>query len=117
MMNLSFISNGKDGGGNMVRVTQYNETTEYMFETKKDYFLRYFKDRQIDNNKMMMITVRTPDSISDELIINLECNIDKKLEYYNEAYDDNLKLKTNPDVKITQYVYGHLGSIPVMERV
>lgn len=99
-------------------ITQYNDTTEYLLETKKEIFLRYFKEREKDLNKVMLITVRTPDTVSDELIINLECNIDKKIEYYEKAYDDDLKLINNPNIRIKAYAYGYMmGALPLMEIV
>ena len=41
----------------------------------------------------------------EEVIINPSANFDKKLEYYSNAYNDDLTLKANPNVKITGFTY------------
>lgn len=100
-----------------MKITQYDKTTEYLFETKKECFLRFFREREKNLNKVMLITIRTLDTTSDELIINFESNVDKKLEYYEKAYDDDLRLINNPDIRINMYGYGYMGAIPCMEKV
>lgn len=41
-----------------------------------------------------------------EVIINPNENFRDKLEYYHNAYDDNLELKTYSAIKITAFTYG-----------
>ena len=42
----------------------------------------------------------------DEFIINPRCNIIEKLNYYKQAYNYNLTLKSNPNIKIIGIGYG-----------
>lgn len=100
-----------------MKINQYEETTEYILETKKEIFLRYFKERNKDENKVMFVTIRHKDLVSDELIINLESNIDKKIAYYENAYNDNLELKSNNSIKISAYSYNNLNTFPILEIV
>ena len=41
-----------------------------------------------------------------EVIINSKSNFDKKLEYYQNAYDEDLTLKTFNGVRIIDFAYG-----------
>lgn len=43
----------------------------------------------------------------DEFIINPRCNIIEKLNYYKQAYNHDLTLKSNPNVKIIGISYGN----------
>lgn len=40
-----------------------------------------------------------------ELILNPVQNIEGKLDYYQRTYDENLKMKANPMIKIVDYGY------------
>lgn len=42
----------------------------------------------------------------DEFIINPHHNILDKLEYYKKAYNNDLTLKSNPNIKIVGLAYG-----------
>lgn len=43
-----------------------------------------------------------------EIIINPICNADKKIEYYKNAYNEDLTLKNAPNaVKIVDFTYGN----------
>lgn len=44
---------------------------------------------------------------ADEFIINPRANILSKLEYYKSAYNEDLTLKSNPNVKIVGLAYGN----------
>lgn len=41
-----------------------------------------------------------------EVIINSKSNFDKKLEYYQNSYDENLTLKSFNGIKIIGFTYG-----------
>lgn len=41
----------------------------------------------------------------EEVIINKYANFDKKLEYYKNAYNDDLTLKANNNIRITGFIY------------
>lgn len=51
-------------------------------------------------NLPVCISVTLPGRESTELIINTVENLDYKLEYYKDAYDENLNLKKNSEIKI-----------------
>jgi hypothetical protein len=40
-----------------------------------------------------------------EIIINPRRNFEMKLSYYGKAYNENLELKANTDIKITKYAF------------
>ena len=46
------------------------------------------------------VEVSIPGQEGSEFIINKNVNIENKLKYYLENYDDELKLKKNKDIKI-----------------
>lgn len=41
-----------------------------------------------------------------EIVINSNCNISEKAYYYIKAYNENLELRANPNIKIVDYVFG-----------
>lgn len=43
------------------------------------------------------------DGIVPEIIINPHYNFKKKLAYYQKAYNNDLTLKANPDIRIVAY--------------
>ena len=49
------------------------------------------------------ILIEMPDLPSCEIICNPYENLDKKLEYYLKAYNDNLTLKTFDKIKIIAF--------------
>lgn len=50
----------------------------------------------------MIIQVQVGDSVP-EWIINPAVNIPGKIDYYKAAYNEDLTLKANPDIKIVSY--------------
>lgn len=57
--------------------------------------------------KCVYVDVKFPGGNGAERIINPPENIDVKLDYYKEAYDDNLFLKTNMGIEIVSFGYIH----------
>ena len=53
--------------------------------------------------KLFAVEVRLPNTSTNEIIINRLAGIRDKLEYYKNAYDENLCLKTNSQVQIVGY--------------
>ena len=51
-------------------------------------------------NLPICVTLKLPDTPSNELIINTPDNFEKKLEYYKNMYDENLVNKNNSEIKI-----------------
>lgn len=54
----------------------------------------------------LIIEVMTPGLTVPEVIINRTENIDGKMEYYRNAYTEDLKLKNNENVYITKAYAG-----------
>lgn len=67
--------------------------------TSMDRFVNKFK---ISTKSKMVIAVQLPTGI--ELIVNTD-NLDKKMEYYRNAYNEYLELKTNNDIRIINYMF------------
>ena len=51
------------------------------------------------------IAFRMPGQKQPEIIINHYSSLDAKKEYYLKAYDDDLYLKTNKDIKMIAVVF------------
>jgi len=68
-------------------------------ETKLRKFLNAFKQSQ---RLKMVVAVQLPTGI--ELIINSD-NLDKKADYYMNAYNSDLELKNNTSIKIVDYMF------------
>ena len=52
------------------------------------------------------VAVSVPNCNEPEVIINHKSNLAAKLAYYKSAYDDDLRLKTNPDIRIVNFTLG-----------
>lgn len=52
------------------------------------------------------VRIRMEGFPEDEFIINKAANIDSKLEYYKNAYNDNLALKFNNNIQIVGMTFG-----------
>ena len=70
--------------------------------TRKEELERVFMKAK---NKGMDIGVEVtvPGQEDTELIINRNSSIDNKLSYYMGAYDDDLNLNANQEVKIVEF--------------
>lgn len=82
------------------------ELMEHLFsETcRKQFFEWDYEGKVRDDGKIeqMIMAIRLP-SGAIETIINTQ-NIDSKYEYYINAYNDSLELKTNPEVRIIDWM-------------
>lgn len=63
----------------------------------------YYLKRARQLNLSIEILIKLPNLEYPEVICNPPENIEQKIKYYEEAYDDELKLKTNPSVSIIGY--------------
>ena len=61
------------------------------------------------NSKYVGILIRTP--MSEEVIVINNKDFDTKLEYYKNAYTDELKLKANSEVEIIGFTFGNSYSV------
>lgn len=57
----------------------------------------------IRDGKGFQIKVLAPGFSAPETISNPPGNVKAKRDYYAQAYNDNLELKSNPEVKIISY--------------
>ncbi|OXB94872.1 hypothetical protein [Parageobacillus galactosidasius] len=60
-----------------------------------------------NNASYIGIAVRIPNIDGAEVIINKTSNFEEKMNYYQKAYDENLKLKSNPDIQIVAFASGN----------
>jgi MinD superfamily P-loop ATPase len=55
------------------------------------------------NDANWMIIVIDGVGVAPEIIINRKENFNTKLDYYSKAYNEDLTLKANPNIKIIDY--------------
>lgn len=72
--------------------------------TKKERFIKNFLDAHEGNIQYYCVAIKAPGMNKRELILNPIENIEMKLKYYDGAYDDDLRLKANTDIQITDYI-------------
>ena len=53
-------------------------------------------------NQKMVVAVKLPTGI--EIIVNSD-NLNGKVEYYKNAYNDDMKLKNNTEIEIVNYMF------------
>ena len=71
--------------------------------SKKQQLEQLFIDAWRNKANYIGIFVEMPGFEKPELIINHISNFKNKLEYYQEAYDENLVLKSNNKIRITDF--------------
>ena len=72
----------------MTRKERLMQDMDYAIKYKVPYF--YVKIETMGNEGL-------------EIIVNPFCNLEKKKEYYNNAYDDNLILKSYNGIRIVSW--------------
>lgn len=66
-----------------------------------EYAIEKNKQRERGNLfYFVAVAIELPNTDAPEVIINPPENLENKLRYYIEAYDDHMKLKANPEVRI-----------------
>ena len=71
--------------------------------TKRSFIDVYESFWGIREPSVMIVVVKLPND-AFEVIQNFKGNIENKYRYYLEAYDDYMRLKTNPKVRIVKLV-------------
>lgn len=66
-----------------------------------------FNAAKENNAKYVAVVISTRGNDGNEIIINPAENFDKKLEYYKNAYTDDLVLKSYDGIKIVGFTYGN----------
>lgn len=60
-------------------------------------------DAMRNTEQPFVVICRLPDTPAPEIIINPVVNMEAKIAYYDQTYDDDLKHKFAPGVKIEGY--------------
>ncbi len=68
--------------------------------TKKEKLIELFEDAIVCDNEFVAIAVETKGNDEYEIIINPRENLENKLEYYRNSYNDDLVLNTYNGIKI-----------------
>lgn len=72
--------------------------------TKKEEFIDFLRIVADNNDEGFVgVVVKLPDQETPELIINLPDALHQKANYFQNAYDEDLKLHLNPEVRILKY--------------
>lgn len=74
-------------------------------ELEKMTDLEFIMKQAIKSKASVGVFIEMPGFESPEIIINPPENLEKKLEYYKNAYDENLKHKTAEGIKIIGYTF------------
>lgn len=69
--------------------------------TMKD-FVKASESKKAKKANFMVVYIQVGDGFP-EAIINPKENFEAKIEYYKNAYDEELRLKTNSEVKMIDY--------------
>jgi hypothetical protein len=79
---------------------EYDDGWTIKQECNKDVFIKFI-DMAIEKKaRFLDVFVSMPGMDSPEIISNPLENMEAKKEYYNRAYDENMRLKTCPDIQI-----------------
>ena len=73
-------------------------------KSKKDLIKIFVKAKE-KNARVIGILLNIKSYRYSEIIVNNRSNFDKKLEYYNATYDDNLKHKLDNKIYISDFAY------------
>jgi uncharacterized protein YsxB (DUF464 family) len=67
-------------------------------------FIKFLQDYQNEGG-FIGVMVSLPNQDKPELIVNVPESLITKITYYSNAYNPDLTLKTNPEVKIVSYCW------------
>jgi hypothetical protein len=65
-----------------------------------------FDEATKQNKKYIGVKIKMQDFPRSEIIINERENFEKKLHYYQNAYSEDLSLKTSSGIRIVGFTYG-----------
>lgn len=74
---------------------------------KLEHLERCFTRAKEEGIKYVGVRISMPNFEKFEVIINPIENFEKKLEYYQNAYTDDLKLKAFNEIKIIGFTFGN----------
>lgn len=79
--------------------------------SRKEKLFDHFKKAIEHDVPFMLVCVDAPNLNEWEYIVNSISNYESKWEYYNNAYDDDLCLKANKNIKIVDYIFGSMNDV------
>lgn len=82
--------------------------------TKKEHLIATFNEAIVEDAQYVYVECHAEGSPASELIINPIDNAKLKRDYYDRAYDDNLKLLNAPVRILT---YGYFNNMSQLEYV
>lgn len=72
---------------------------------KMKHLINCFEAAKQQKSKYVAVKIYMEGFEKPEIIINSIENFDKKLEYYKNAYDEDLRLKAVPTIKIVAFTF------------
>ena len=81
-----------------------------MPENKMEYLISLFEKAKYDSLDIAL-ELTVPTCEDTEIIIVKNANLDYKLNYYKESYNENLELKRFPEIKILSIKEGNFSNI------
>lgn len=78
---------------------------------KKNDFMQIIDEAITSSDKFIVVVILTQSNNAPEYIINPNANFQNKKEYYDNAYDENMVLKTYDGIKIIDAFSGELSNI------
>lgn len=78
---------------------------------KKNDFMQIVDEAITSSDKFIVVVILTRGNNAPEYIINPNENFQNKKEYYDNAYDENMVLKTYDGIKIIDAFSGELSNI------
>lgn len=88
------------GGVNVTKkIKEYNITNKKLNELLQA--MEYVKHDEL----YFAVEIKVIGCDKPEIIINPHENLESKIRYYSKAYDDDCKLKANPNIEIVNYAY------------
>ena len=81
-----------------------------MPENKMKYLISLFEKAKYDSLDIAL-ELTVPTCEDTEIIIVKNTNLDYKLNYYKESYNENLELKRFPEIKILSIKEGNFSNI------
>lgn len=75
---------------------------------KMKHLINCFEAAKQQKSKYVAVKIHMEGFEKPEIIINSIENFDKKLEYYKNAYDEVLRLKAVPTIKIIGFTFGNV---------
>lgn len=71
-----------------------------------------FENAIKQNSQYVAVKIQMKGFEGEEIIVNPRCNFEAKLDYYKKAYNDDLTLKANNDIKIVDFRhFNHIDCI------